>query len=117
MSTLRPEAGRAAHGSYCPTNGTAYLMVYQAVQAKDRLVHGKLHALGESCAIGSFWDINPRVSLYESFIDEVAAVNDSVPHYSGSQRKQYVTRWLKWKLAELGMPGFALSKCQPPKKR
>ncbi len=122
MSKLRPEAGTAKLGdkSYTPTNGTAYLMVYNAVKAKQVLIDGKLHAHGESCAIGAFWDQNPKCNLYTDFIDEVAAVNDSLPNASGKQRRNLVLRWLKWKLAQAGMPGFT-SKCAtepiPGKKR
>lgn len=107
MSKLRPEVHDAAPGSYTPTGGTAYLMVYNAIKEKDRLIHGRLHAWGESCAIGSFWDTNPKCALQNDFIDEIAAVNDSVPKASPRQRRIVVSRWLRWKLASLGMPGFA----------
>lgn len=107
MSKLRPEAkSNPMSTAYTPEGGTAYLMVYNAVKAKTGLVHGKLHAQGESCAIGSFWDVNPKCSLYESFIDDVAAINDSVPHVSMRQRRLVVMRWLRWRLALVGMPGF-----------
>lgn len=89
------------------SNGTAYLLILSAVQTQAGLVHGKLHDHGESCAIGSYFDINGNTSLPESLIDEVAAVNDSVPNFSAAKRKQYVARWLKWKLKQFGMPGFA----------
>lgn len=107
MSTLRPEIKpNAGAGLYAPTGGTAYLMVYNAVRTKEKLIHGQLHAWGESCAIGSFFDVNPKCALYETFIDEVAAVNDSVPKASARQRRTHVLRWLRWKLASVGMPGF-----------
>ena len=61
---------------------------------------------GAHCAIGSFFAVNPKIALYAEFIDEVAAVNDSVPQFSCRQRKLMVERWLKWKLKQLGMPGF-----------
>lgn len=76
------------------------------------LVHGKLHDHGEHCAIGSYFDINDGTSLPEPLIDEVAAVNDSVPHLSNLQRRAHVRRWLRWKLASLGMPGFSRWKRQ-----
>lgn len=109
MSKLRPDAGGSTTDMYCPTNGTAYLMVYNAVQTKRMLIQGRLHAGGESCAIGSFWDVNPKCALKETFIDEVAAVNDS---FVGTprQRLAHMKRWLRWKLAQAGMPGFAAAK-------
>lgn len=110
MSKLRPETSPSKNdGQYCPTNGTAYLMIYNAVKSKDALIAGRLHAYGESCAIGSFWDVNPKCSLHSTLIDEVAAVNDS---FSGSakQRRTMVMRWLRWKLNKVGMPGFESAK-------
>lgn len=109
QSKLRPETREGDGTGYCPTNGTAYLMVYNAVQTKRMLIHGRLHAGGESCAIGSFWDVNPKCALHEAFIDEVAAVNDS---FRGTprQRLAHMKRWLRWKLAQAGMPGFAAAK-------
>lgn len=104
-SVLRPETSTGDGSGYCPTNGTAYLMVYNAVKSKDRLIAGRLHAWGESCAIGSFWDVNPKCSLQTAFIDEVAAVNDSVVG-TPRQRRLVVLRWLRWKLKQAGMPGF-----------
>ena len=115
-SKLRPETKDAAPGSYAPTGGTAYLMLYNAVKSKDRLIHGKLHSRGESCAIGSFWDVNPKCSLNYALIDEVAAVNDSLPSATPRQRRIHVLRWLRWKLASAGMPGFAAPKVAPAAK-
>ena len=105
-SKLRPETSTCNDGSYCPENGTAYLMIYNAVKSKNALISGKLHAHGESCAIGSFWDVNPELALKHTLIDEVAAVNDSVPNASAKQRRLVVLRWLRWKLSQAGMPGF-----------
>lgn len=85
------------------SNGTAYLMILSAVKLQSGLVHGKLHDHGAHCAIGSYFDINDQTSLPNTLIDEVAAVNDSVPQMSPRGRKRYVARWLKWKLIQLGM--------------
>jgi hypothetical protein len=112
-SKLRPETVTCKDGSYSPKGGTAYLMIYNAVKTKGGLIHGKLHGCGESCAIGSFWDVNPKCALSADLIDEVAAVNDSLPNASARQRKLHVARWLRWKLAQLGMPGFKAVKAQP----
>jgi hypothetical protein len=106
VSHLRPELGKGKGTDPTPRGGTAYLMIYNAVQERNGLIHGKLHQDGWSCAIGSFFDVNPHAALYEDLIDEVAAVNDSAPHMTLKQRKEMVSRWLRWKLTQLGMPGF-----------
>ncbi len=85
-------------------------MVYNAVKSKERLITGQLHKGGESCAIGSFWDVNPTCSLKLDFIDEVAAVNDSFVDVSPRQRRLKMLAWLRWKLAKAGMPGFQKAK-------
>lgn len=108
MSKLRKEL-RSGSTKPCMSNGTAYMMILSAVQRRPGLIHGKLHEYGEHCAIGSYFEINDETSLPETLIDEVAAVNDSVPHLSNRGRKLHVARWLKWKLAGLGMPGFKLA--------
>lgn len=64
----------------CPTNGTAYLMILNAVRQSHGLIHGRLtDASGEHCAIGHFFHVNKGVCLNGSLIDEVAMVNDSMP--------------------------------------
>lgn len=106
MSALRPTLGNNDAGHPVMTNGTAYMMILQAVKRGHGLVHGRLHYQGESCAIGSYFEINKRTALPNALIDEVAAVNDSVPHMTKQQRKLYVTKWLRWKLRTLGLlPG------------
>jgi hypothetical protein len=110
VSHLRPELGRGNASDFTPTNGTAYLMIYNAVKEKPGLVHGHLHEDGESCAIGSYFDINPKTALPTSLVDEVAAVNDSAPSLTMRARKQMVMRWLRWRLWELGVPGFEKAK-------
>ena len=107
MSRLRPEIDRwTGRADYSPEGGTAYLMIYNAVKTKDRLITGRLHAHGESCAVGSFYDVNPRCGLPTALVDEVAAVNDSVKNVTDRQRRLVVLRWLRWKLTQVGMPGF-----------
>lgn len=106
MSKLRPSLGNG-EGMPCMRNGTAYLMVYTAVQARHGLVHGKLQDHGEYCAIGSYFATNARTALPTDLIDEVAAINDSVPHLTERQRRLHVMKWLRWKLSTLNMPGFS----------
>lgn len=93
----------------CMSNGTAYLMILSAVKTREGLIHGQLRKDGEVCAIGSYFAVNRQTSLPADLIDEVAAVNDSVPTMTPRQRKQHVARWLSWKLAQLGMPGFKVA--------
>jgi hypothetical protein len=103
MSKLRPELNSGSTLP-CMTNGTAYLMIYTAVQHQEGLVHGRLDWRGAHCAIGSYFADHDNTALPESLIDEVAAVNDSVPSYTMPQRKTFVARWLKWKLQQLNFP-------------
>lgn len=102
MSELRPTLTTGSNKP-CMSNGTAYLMIYSAVQQRPGLIHGKLKAAGEYCAIGSYFEVNGQTCLPSSLIDEVAAVNDSVPHLSNKARKAHVARWLRWKLQQVGM--------------
>lgn len=105
MTTLRPEL-RSGDGVPCMRDGTACLMIFKAVQQQNGLIHGNLHVRGQHCAIGSYFSINHQTALPAQLIDEVAAVNDSVPHLTQKRRKGYVLQWLRWKLAEYQMPGF-----------
>ena len=110
-SLLRPETVTAKPGTPSPTNGTAYLVIYNAVKRRAGLIHGKLdNKYGEHCAIGSYFDDHPRSALNFGIIDEVAMVNDSVPTATAKQRRLVVMRWLRWKLAQVGMPGFVVVK-------
>lgn len=106
MSNLRPTLTNAKPGTPCMKNGTAYLMILNAVEQQKGLIHGRLHAQGAHCAIGSYFEVNGRTSLPDNLIDEVAAVNDSMPTLPPSERKKRMVQWLKWKLADLGMPHF-----------
>lgn len=106
MSELRPTLKTAKPGTPCMRNGTAYLMILNAVEQQDGLIHGRLHAQGAHCAIGSYFEVNEQTSLPDTLIDEVAAVNDSMPKLTPAARKKRMMQWLKWKLAALGMPGY-----------
>lgn len=107
MSKLRPECNGNPNGLPCPTNGTAYLMILNAVETRDQLIAGRLNERGEHCAIGSYFHVNPHTALEGAMIDEVAMVNDSMPNVTPRQRKVKMARWLRWKLNQLGMPGYA----------
>lgn len=105
MSVLRPTLGKGnPFNKPCMTDGTAYLMILSAVKSQGGLVHGKLtDDHGAYCAIGSYFEINKGTALPQSIVDEVAAVNDSVPHFTAKQRKGYVAKWLRWKLGRIGL--------------
>jgi hypothetical protein len=106
MSKLRPTLKTATDGSPCMRNGTAYFMILNAVEQQTGLIHGQLHAAGAHCAIGSYFEVNGNTCLPNDLIDEVAAVNDSMPKLTPVQRKKRMMQWLKWKLAALGVPGY-----------
>lgn len=109
-SVLRPELKSGNGDKPVMTNGTAYYMILGAVEAQDGLVHGKLHERGAHCAIGSFFDVNQNATVTWDMVNEVAAVNDSVPHFTPRKRKLHVARWLRWKLTQIGMPGYRTAK-------
>lgn len=50
MSALRPTL-TSGSTKPCMKDGTAYLLIYRAVEQSGGLIHGKLHARGEHCAI------------------------------------------------------------------
>lgn len=106
MSKLRPTLITSRDGSPCMRNGTAYLMILNAVESQSGLIHGQLEAKGQYCSIGSYFHINKRTALPSELVDEVAAVNDSMPTLTPPQRKKRMIQWLKWKLADLGMGGY-----------
>lgn len=106
MSRLRPELRTTTSDQPVLTNGTAYYAIYGAVQGQGGLCHGKLHNGLEHCAIGSYFNNRRATALPTALVDEVAAVNDSVPHLSPRGRKSYVLRWLRWKLDRVGMKGI-----------
>lgn len=106
MSKLRPTLRDAAPDTPCMRNGTAYLMILNAVESRKGLIHGALEIRGEVCAIGGYFDVNGKTCLPSDLIDEVAAVNDSMPTLTPIQRRKKMMQWLKWKLAALGVPGY-----------
>jgi hypothetical protein len=111
MAKLRPTLSSAGKDTPIMRDGTAYLLIYNAVQDAPGLIHGKLrNGEGEYCAIGNYFERHARTGLPSELIDEVAAVNDSVPHKSMRQRKLLMLRWLRWRLNQLGVPGFEKAK-------
>jgi hypothetical protein len=98
MSELRP-LPNAKPGTYVPNRADSFYMIRDAVRSKVGLIHGQLHKDGESCAIGAFFDCNPKVGLPSDLTDEVAAYNDSIgPRVTAQQRRRKVLAWLNFKL-------------------
>lgn len=101
MSKLRPECGTSKEEAL--PDDTALYLIGKAVAKRRSLIYGKLHdGQGRSCAIGAFWEDNPKTTLHSALIDEVAAVNDSVPPTATPhERWKAVNSWLRWKLRVL----------------
>ena len=99
MSKLRPECSTSKRGDAMPDD-TALYLIRDAVMKRRGLIGGRLHdGAGNHCAVGCFWADNPNVALHAALIDEVAAVNDSVPATATPQERwKKVTGWLRWKL-------------------
>lgn len=104
MSKLRPECGKPGpNDSSALSDETALFLIRDSVARRRSLIHGKLHdGMGNHCAIGAFWDDNPNTVLHTRLVDEVAAVNDSVPKTATvHQRWKKVNEWLRFKIAAL----------------
>ena len=101
MSKLRPEVGLSNRPAI--PDDTALFLIRDSVERCRELIFGKLHdGRGNHCAIGAFWYDNPTAILNASLIDEVAAVNDSVPpSATPHERWKKVDSWLRWKLRVL----------------
>jgi hypothetical protein len=101
MSKLRPECVTADSGDPSAlSDETALFLIRDSVARRRKLIYGRLHdGVGNHCALGSFWSDNPRAVLHSSLIDEVAAVNDSVPPSATPQERwKKVNSWLRWKI-------------------
>jgi len=100
MSKLRPECGTS--NDVAMADDTALFLIRNSVRRRRELIYGKLHEQGRHCALGAFWNDNPGITLRNSLIDEVAAVNDSVPPTATPQERwKTVNSWLRFKIAAL----------------
>jgi hypothetical protein len=101
MSKLRPECKDST--SPAIPDDTALFLIRDSVARRRTLIHGRLHdGKGHQCALGSFWTDNPKAAINSSLVDEVAAVNDSVPPTATPQERwKKVNSWLRWKLQVL----------------
>jgi hypothetical protein len=101
MSKLRPECKSASKPAL--PDDTALYLIRDSVAKRRSLIHGRLHdGHGKHCAIGCFWTDNPSAALKSKLIDEVAAVNDSIPPTATPhERWKKVNSWLRFKLKTL----------------
>lgn len=103
MSKLRPECSTCTDGRPALPYDTALFMIRDSVAKRRSLIYGRLNGPnGAHCAIGAFWEDNPRQLLKSSLIDEVAAVNDSLPpSATPHERWEKVNNWLRFKIRSL----------------
>lgn len=103
MSKFRPECGNARKDEDALSDATALYLIRDSVAKRRGLIHGMLHdGKGGHCAMGAFWTDNPKAIVNSWLVDEVAAVNDSIPKSATPQtRWKKVNSWLRWKLRVL----------------
>lgn len=101
MSVLRPECS-TTKGASLPSD-TALFLIRNSVAKRRSLIHGRLDdGRGGHCAMGAFWADNPKAIINSSLVDEVAAVNDSIPPTATPhERWKKVNSWLRFKIAAL----------------
>ena len=101
MSKLRPECGDSKERAL--PDETALFLIRNSVAKRRSLIRGRLHdGAGGHCALGCFWTDNKNTPINSALLDEVAAVNDSVPKTATPhQRWKVVNGWLRWKLKVL----------------
>lgn len=102
MSSLRPECSDGKPGSSLPRDTLIY-MIAKSVFRRRSLIRGRLHdGDGKHCAMGCFWNDNPSLTVPTDLLEEIAAVNDSVPKTASPQKRwKEVTKWLRWKMRVL----------------
>ena len=101
MSKFRPESSNSKEPAL--SDSTALYMIRESVARRKELIYGRLDdGFGGHCAIGCFWQDNPKVTLNSRLIDEVAAVNDSIPPTATAhERWKKVNSWIRWKIRVL----------------
>lgn len=102
MSKLRPECGTAEVNNSVPYD-TMMFLLRDSLSKRKQLIHGKLDdGSGNHCAMGAFWEDNPRITVPSEIVDEVAAVNDSLGAGATMQERwKKVNSWLRFKIAAL----------------
>lgn len=100
MSKLRPECQSTSEAKI--PDETVLFLVKQAIGQREGLIHGRLDdPNGGHCAMGCFWEDHPKAAVSMNLIDEIAAVNDSMPKASPKMRWKMVNSWLRMKLAKI----------------
>ena len=102
MSVLRPECHTYHGPRKALPRDTSLFLIRDSVARRKSLLHGRLHYGTRHCAIGCFFHDNPDAILPSDLIDEVAAVNDSMPYANAKQRWKKVNEWLRWKIRVMG---------------
>ena len=107
--TLRPELLRGTGAGILVPRDTALFLIRDAVERRKGLIHGKLDGpAGAHCALGAFWEDNPKLTMDWSVVEEVAAVNDSLgPQATPKARWQKVMSWLRWKTRVMALKSNA----------
>lgn len=107
MSVLRPECRNYRGEKSALPDETALFLIRDSVAKRRGLIYGRLHdGKGGHCAMGAFWQDNAGAVVRSSLIDEVAAVNDSVPkNATPHERWKKVNSWLRLKLRVLARQG------------
>ena len=98
MSETRPECITHIGGRKALPRDTSLFLIRDAVARRRSLIHGQLHRGDYHCALGCFWVDNPGAVLTASLVDEVAAVNDSMIHFTAHKRWKKVNEWLRWQV-------------------
>jgi hypothetical protein len=108
MSKMRPECQTYRGPRAALPDETALFLIRDAVAQRRTLIYGRLHdGEGGHCAVGAFWAKTPDAVLNMNLIDEVAAVNDSIPPTaSPKERWRKVMSWLRWKIRVLANPAI-----------
>lgn len=102
-SKLRPDC-QSGNNPALPDD-TAVFLIRDAVARRRALGYGRLHDKNNRpCAMGAFFDDNPKVSCSWRLLEEVAAVNDSLPKTATPQQRwKKVMEWLRWKTKVLAL--------------
>lgn len=97
LSKLRPETIPGGRDVSCLSDAAAIDLILSAVAKREGLIHGHLTgSRGQHCAMGAFWADNPGKGVRTSLVDEVAAVNDSLPkNASRRERRKLILGWLR----------------------
>lgn len=98
MSKLRPECGTTTVSNNL-SDREFFRRLYNSVRKRRTLSFGKIDAKDGHCAMGCFWEDNPKITVPSNITDQIALINDSVPPTATrTERRKHVLRWLEYKL-------------------